>query len=134
MECKFSQQELLLRELKVDEGIILLSDLKSFASFLGKPFYWVPSIYVLELQPTISSDKQLIRKFLKSLVAAPANRCFCRKELRLLASIIWEAAALRCSKISEKIVKKAFLVECFCLSNQKEYTITDVSLEIFTTF
>ena len=39
MECKFSQQELLLKELKVDEGIILLSDLKSFASFLGKPFY-----------------------------------------------------------------------------------------------
>ena len=48
MECKFSQQELLLRELKVDKGINLLSDLKSFASFLGKPF-WVPSIYVLEL-------------------------------------------------------------------------------------
>ena len=43
MERKFSQQELLLREAKIDKGINLLSALKMFVSFLGKPFYWVPS-------------------------------------------------------------------------------------------
>ena len=35
-------QELLLREAKVYKGINLLSALKIFVPFLGKPFYWVP--------------------------------------------------------------------------------------------
>ena len=39
MECKFNKQELLLREAKIDKGINLLSTLKIFVSFSGKPFY-----------------------------------------------------------------------------------------------
>ena len=39
MELKFSNQELLLREAKVDKGINLVSALQISVLFLGKPFY-----------------------------------------------------------------------------------------------
>ena len=39
MELKFSKQELLFREAKVDKGINLFSTPQISVLFLGKPFY-----------------------------------------------------------------------------------------------
>ena len=39
MERKFTQQELRIREAKVDKGINLLTALQISVPFLGKPFY-----------------------------------------------------------------------------------------------
>ena len=43
MECKFSWQELLLKETMVERGIELLSALQISVSCSGKPFYCVPA-------------------------------------------------------------------------------------------
>ena len=111
MKCKFSWQELLLKETMIERGIDLLSALQISVSCSGKPFYCVPTCLCSRAQFYLMNSRYGI--FKNSLLQLLRMAASVAKKLLRLLSWISEAAALKCSKIFGKIAKKTSLVECF---------------------